>query len=158
MKEHLAQFVERMGVEAEKDGLPRIAGRILGYLITAEAPASLATLAGALQVSLASVSTNCRLLETLGAAERISLPGDRRDYYLLIDRFPERFFDHARTKSERKVSIAAVALRHFPSERHVARDRLELWHEFHSFILSELAGIEERWRNRTRSPAPERNG
>jgi biotin operon repressor len=86
----LRRFVERMGLEAERDGLPRIAGRILGFLITADAPASLDQIADALQVSRASVSTNCRLLEQIGAAERVSLPGDRKDYYELAPGFPER--------------------------------------------------------------------
>ena len=42
------QFVERMGLMVESDGLPRIAGRILGYLMVSPGESSLEDLASAL--------------------------------------------------------------------------------------------------------------
>jgi DNA-binding transcriptional regulator GbsR (MarR family) len=148
MTEPMLRLIERLGLEAERDGLPRIAGRILGFLMASDAPASLDQIAEALQVSRASVSTNCRLLEQIGAAEQVSLPGDRKDYYVLTSGFPDRFFDFTRAQSIRKIEIAEEALRELRGEVEPARSRIEVWRDFHAFILEELEGVERRWRAR----------
>jgi len=154
MNAAVERFIERMGLEAEADGLPRIAGRVLGFLITARSPSSLDELAECLRVSRASVSTNCRLLEQIGAAGRVSLPGDRKDYYELAPGFPQRFIEVTRTRLEQKVTLAREALRDLPAEEADARERMELWLEFHAFIRDEIDGIAERWQARTLSSDP----
>ncbi len=85
--ESVIRFIEQMGLSAQQDGLPRIAGRLVGHFIIHGGPLSLAQLAEALQVSRASISTNARLLTDLGILERIAKPGDRQDYYQLT-RYP----------------------------------------------------------------------
>lgn len=82
----ISAFIERMGLSAQGDGLPRIAGRILGYFIIHGGPTSLSQLAEALQVSRASISTNARMLRELGVLEATAVPGDRQDYYQLAPR------------------------------------------------------------------------
>lgn len=82
----ISAFIERMGLSAQGDGLPRIAGRILGYFIIHGGPTSLSNLAEALQVSRASISTNARMLRELGVLEATAVPGDRQDYYQLAPR------------------------------------------------------------------------
>jgi DNA-binding transcriptional regulator GbsR (MarR family) len=77
----VAEFVERLGLVAQADGLPRIAGRIMGFLVIHGGPFSFAELAEQLQVSRGSISTNTRLLENLGVIERVTRPGDRQDYF-----------------------------------------------------------------------------
>jgi len=76
-------FIEKVGLICERDNLPRIAGRVLGFLIVEEGAFSLRELAERLQVSRASVSTNARMLTEIGLAERVARPGDRQDYYQL---------------------------------------------------------------------------
>jgi DNA-binding transcriptional regulator GbsR (MarR family) len=81
-------FVERLALTLEGDGFPRIAGRIFGLLIISENESSLDDLAASLGASKASVSVNTRMLEGKGLIERVSRPGDRRDYYRIsIDPF-----------------------------------------------------------------------
>ncbi|KEZ78073.1 GbsR/MarR family transcriptional regulator [Salinisphaera hydrothermalis] len=82
----ISAFIERMGLSAQGDGLPRIAGRILGYFIVHGGPTSLSALARELQVSRASISTNARMLRDLGVLEATAVPGDRQDYYQLAPR------------------------------------------------------------------------
>ena len=66
----------------ETQGLPRMAGRILGALLLAEPPEQTADqLAGTLRASRSSISTMTRLLEHTGLIDRVSKPGDRRLYY-----------------------------------------------------------------------------
>lgn len=78
-------FIERMGLSAQAEGLPRIAGRMWGYFIIHGGPSSFSELAEQLSVSRGSISTNARLLRELGFIERITKPGDRQDYHQLTD-------------------------------------------------------------------------
>ena len=64
MEETTTQLVERFGLRFEEDGLPRIAGRMLGLLMVSAEPRSLDELAEELQASKTSASTNARLLES----------------------------------------------------------------------------------------------
>ena len=77
------RFIERMGRLSQMDGLPRIAGRLLGLLVLEGGPLAFGTLAERLQVSRGSISSNARLLEGMGVIERVTRPGDRGDYFQL---------------------------------------------------------------------------
>jgi len=79
------QFVERMGLICEKEGIARSAGRIFGLLLVSGRAFSLDELAEKLQASKAGVSTNCRMLEQFGMIEQVSSLGDRRDFYRVRD-------------------------------------------------------------------------
>ena len=90
MRKDIERFVEKAGLLWENDGLPRIAGRIYGLILITEEPLSLDEIADSLGVSKASVSTDTRLLERMGFVERVSKPGDRKDYYQHTERSFER--------------------------------------------------------------------
>ena len=79
----IEEFVEQLGLIAQADGLPRIAGRILGIMVIHGGPFSFSELGLALKVSRGSISTNTRLLENLGVIERTTRPGERQDYFRL---------------------------------------------------------------------------
>lgn len=79
------RFVEAMGRHLEAEGVPRIGGRLYGFLLLQQGAVSLDDLADQLAVSKTSVSTNARLLEQRGLIERETVPGDRRDYYRAAD-------------------------------------------------------------------------
>lgn len=74
-------FVERVGRFFEGDAAPRTSGRMLGLLLLEPEELSMDEIAERLLVSRASVSTNARQLQTWGVVERVSRPGDRRDFY-----------------------------------------------------------------------------
>jgi DNA-binding transcriptional regulator GbsR (MarR family) len=78
------ELVERTGLVLEREGLPRMAGRVLGCLLVADPPRqSIAQLMEALDASNGSISTMTRLLEEQGYIERVGVPGERRDYFAL---------------------------------------------------------------------------
>lgn len=77
----LSEFIESVGIIAQNDGLTRIAGRMLALILTEGDAISFSDLAVRLQVSRGSISTNGKMLENLGAIERISKPGERQDYF-----------------------------------------------------------------------------
>ncbi len=75
-------FIEEVGLAFEAQGLPRMAGRILGALLVADPPEQSAEeLAGTLRASRGSMSTMTRMLEQIGLIDRVSKPGERRIYY-----------------------------------------------------------------------------
>src|SRR5436309_14543735 len=73
----------RGGLLAQRYGLPRIAGEIVGLLFMTDGPLSLDEIATALKVSKASVSTNVRLLESLRFVRRGDVREGRRDHYVI---------------------------------------------------------------------------
>lgn len=120
----ISEFVEQLGLIGEADGLPRIAGRLLGLLVVYGGPLSFAEIAERLQISRGSVSTNTRLLEHLGVIERVARPGERQDHFSLAPdpyyRLMSRFADRAR-RSRGIVEKTKDAL---PSDWSDARKRL----------------------------------
>jgi DNA-binding transcriptional regulator GbsR (MarR family) len=75
-------FVEKVGIFFEQLTLPRMAGRIFGWLLISESPlVSMGELVDALQASKSSISSMLRLLIQIELVELVSLPGERRDYY-----------------------------------------------------------------------------
>lgn len=82
--EQIEQFIERMGMIAQADGLPRIAGRLMGLMVLEAGPFSFSELEQRLKVSRGSISTNTRLLENMGVIERLSKSGERQDYFQLV--------------------------------------------------------------------------
>ena len=126
----VSAFIERMGLSAQADGLPRIAGRMLGYFIIHGGPTSLAALADELQVSRASVSTNARILRDLGVLEATAVPGDRQDYYQLAER---HYLPMLQGYVERMAVLReslATAERDLPDGWDGARTRLADMHNF----------------------------
>jgi DNA-binding transcriptional regulator GbsR (MarR family) len=94
-------FVERLAVAMEADGLPRIAGRTFGLLLLSEEPLSLDTIADRIGASKASASVNTRLLEHRGLIEQVGMPGDRRDYYQSVSNLFVRTMEQRLAKWEK---------------------------------------------------------
>lgn len=67
-----------------RDGVPPIAGRILGWLMICDPPEqSAAQIAAAIGASRASLTTNMQVLTTMGLVSRRIRPGGRTGYYRL---------------------------------------------------------------------------
>ena len=136
------EFVESMGVLWETDGLPRIAGRIFGYLIVEPAPCSLDELAAGLGVSKASISTDARRLEQLGLVTRVSLPGDRRDYYTIDDAAPATGLE-IRLRGLRRFGKSLDDVGDRSRLPPVVRARIDRLEQAHSRVVNALEAILE---------------
>ena len=90
LSREVQRFIENVGLFYERQGIPRIGGRIVGLLLVADSPLSAEQIATTLGVSRASVSTNLRALGTLSLIEPASVPGARCDYYQFSARAWER--------------------------------------------------------------------
>lgn len=139
------RFIERMGVVAEEEGIPRICGRLLGLMLLDGGPLSFDDIADRLQVSRSSVSTNTRLLETRGIIERTGLPGDRHTYYRLADDPYGQMLATTLRRKRQMTRVVEEALETLPAEEEGARRRLERMHRFHEIVIQNLESVIEAW-------------
>jgi len=76
------KYIEDVGLFYEKYGLPKMAGRILGHLISSESENnSFEDLKEALKASKGSISGNVNLLLNQNMIEKHMISGDRKSYY-----------------------------------------------------------------------------
>ncbi len=143
------EIIEAFGLMGQEDGVPRIAGRIHGlFLVSEKARWTLSDIAERLQVSRGSVSTNLRLLETMGVLERSALPGDRHAYYrLTADPYASMLERHARQM--RKIQgLVGDARNELPRGDESVQTRLADMHEFFSRAVDGAERLLDEWRNR----------
>lgn len=82
----LLDWVERVAMLLAPDGLPPIAGRILGWLMICDPPQQPAgQIAEAIGASRASLTVNIRVLATMGFVTKQPRPGGRTAYYRICD-------------------------------------------------------------------------
>jgi len=98
-----------MGQALEAQGLPPIAGRMLGLLIFDGEPRSFSELATELGVSRGSISANARHLLARGAIIKENRPGDRQDYFCLA----EQSFDTILAELIARMTATSQAVRGF---------------------------------------------
>jgi DNA-binding MarR family transcriptional regulator len=147
--ESLLAYAEEWGLLFERWGLPRTAGRIWGWLHVCEPPHQTAgQLVDALGVSKGSVSTNTRLLESLGLLERVGVRGARQSHYRVR---PDAFegimrqrivgVSQARALAERGLGVLESA----SPER---KQRLTAKRDFYAFLEREMEELLRHWQGR----------
>jgi DNA-binding transcriptional regulator GbsR (MarR family) len=88
-------FIEEVGVVFEQTGIPRMGGRLFGWLLISDPPyQSPAELAEVLQASKGSISTSIRLLQQMGFIERHVIPGSRHDNFKLPENAVKMLIQH----------------------------------------------------------------
>jgi len=148
----LSQFVENMGLHYEHYGVPRIGGRMLGLLLVAPGPISSEAMAEALQVSRSSISTNLRMLLLSGLVEKVSLPGERCDYYVFAASAWQRAFEMRLAGVLPLRSLAEQGLQGL-EEGHPARPRLQEMLEWAGLVEKFYTRLREEWQSKREVPA-----
>jgi len=141
-KEQLRYFFERVGMVFEQWGMPRMAGRILGWLMVCDPPRQTAAqLVEVLQASKGSISTNLRLLLQSGTIEKVGVPGERSAHYQLVSdpmsRLVEMELATIRTMRE-LVESGLALLEDRPLQQ---RERLEEFRAVWSFFEREFPKV-----------------
>ncbi len=139
-------YVEKVGRYFEQLTLPRMAGRIFGWLLISESPlVSMNDLVTVLQASKSSISSMTRLLIQIELVELVSLPGERRDYYRIS---PNAWVNSLRDRLAQAHMFRQLAeeglglLGESIPER---RERLEEMRSLYAFLERELPQLMERW-------------
>jgi DNA-binding transcriptional regulator GbsR (MarR family) len=139
-------FVEEVGLMFEMIGMPRMSGRIFGWLLIAVPPQqSNAALAEVLQASKGSISTMTRFLIQLGLVERASVPGDRRDYFQIKDHAWSQLTKQRLVQIGAFRQLAARGLDLMQAAPRQHKRRLQEMHDIHAFWERELPLVDERW-------------
>ena len=141
------QFVEEVGIVFEQTGLPRMAGRILGWLLISDPPhQSTDQLTEALMASKGSISTTTRHLIQIGLIERLSLPGVRHDYFRLR---PDAWQHMIRRGLEDEIrmvrQLAERGLELLADKTPLTRKWLEEMRDVYTFLEREFPALLKRW-------------
>jgi DNA-binding transcriptional regulator GbsR (MarR family) len=141
-----AEFADRVALFFEREGLPLIAGRVIGWLLICDPKEqSAAQLAEALGASRSSIGNATRLLTPSGLVQGVRRRGERQEYFR-ID--PDAWSGMLARRYERTTAFREVieegldALRGESTER---RARLEAVLELYRFLESELPAMWNRW-------------
>jgi DNA-binding transcriptional regulator GbsR (MarR family) len=135
-----------MTLSLERMGLQRGPGRVLAYLMVATPPEqTMNDLMDALQMSKSSISTATQMLVHYKLIDRVSLPGERRDYYrmregawmnILASRVEE-------LRLMREIAEEGLALlNRLPDQSTV---RMQEMVDYMRFMESELPAQVKRW-------------
>src|SRR5690625_3079181 len=142
-------FVDEAAVFFEREGLPLISGRVIGWLLISDPPEqSPAQLAQALQVSRSSISSATRLLTPSGLVESVRVRGDRRQYFRIAADGWSRMLErrYAQTTAFRRMTergLRVLESEGAPPER---RERLDNVRSLYTFLEHELPAILQRWK------------
>ncbi len=140
------QFTEDFGLFFEHLGVPRMAGRILAWLLLCEPPEqTMQDLVDALGASKSSISTMTRLLMNFGLIERLSLPGERRDFYRVRSDVWRHSLEDAQRKFEGFRDMAQCGLVLLEDEPLERRARIQAMHDVYDLLVREFPKLVDRW-------------
>ncbi len=140
------QFVEEVALSFEQQGLFRMAGRVLGWLLICDPPEqSFNQLVEVLQASKGSISNAMRLLVPSGLVERVSRPGERRDYYRIR---PGAWVELARIRTRHYgefKKLVEQGLHMLDGAPPTRRERLHDLHALYDWLDREMPQFWARW-------------
>lgn len=137
-----AEFIEKIGLISQAEGLPRIAGRVFGLLIFDGALVSFGDLATQLQVSRGSISNSIRLLEERGLVKRVSKPGDRQDYFQLGSNPYVTMLKGVQARTRSTQDEIARTMRALPAD-HDAIRRLRAFEAFYAATAAAIGAAKD---------------
>ena len=136
-----SEFIEKIGLMAQADGLPRIAGRVLGLLVWDGAAVSFGELAQSLLVSRASISTATRILEQRRLIKRIAKPGQRQDFWQLADNPYSKLLEYFADGMIRARGEIAQTIAHIPDDEAEIKARVQAYADFYRAMSEAVAKL-----------------
>jgi len=147
-----AEVIEAFARLIERDGGPRIAGRMAALLLLSPEALSIDEIADRLLASKASISTNARLLEQWGLVERVSHPGDRRDYYRTRPDAAANLLERRLEWMRRLGEVARASAATDAAEHPVVHERLQALCRLHRYALRNVERTLHGLRRQDRKP------
>ena len=147
------QFTEEMGLFCEEVGWPRMAGRVLGWLLIADpSHQSADELARALMASKGSISSVTRILIQYGLIERLSLPGVRYDYFRVKQGGLDQILSYKMSQLKIFRGIIQRGLKLLEGKETMTRRWLEEMDDLYTFLEQEFPVLIANWeKGRTRN-------
>jgi len=107
----LQAFVESWGSMGILWGVNRSIARVHALLIASDPPLSLDDVAGELGISRGNASMSLKELRAWGVVKKVSVPGDRRDFFETEPDVWRMFFQIIRERKRREFDPALAAVR-----------------------------------------------
>lgn len=142
-----SEFIEKIGLITQGEGLPRIAGRLFGMLIFDGNAVSFSDLANGLDVSRGSVSSGIRLLEERGLVRRVSKPGDRQDFFELAPDPYISMLEGFQKRTQTAIEEIARTIEALPPDSAATR-RVQAYAAFHNTKKAAVAMSIDMLRNK----------
>ena len=143
------QFVEEVGIFFKRNGLPRMAGRIFGWLmISGTSYQSVGEITEALTVSKGSVSAMTRHLIQIGLIERLSRLGVRHDYFQIRTDAWHYFIKQNLQRLTVLRKLAEHGLELMEGKAPLTQQRLEEMRNMCAFFERESLAVLEGWGRR----------
>ncbi len=144
--EALRHYVEELTLIIEQLGAPRTASRVLAYLLISDPPhQTMNNLMEGLQMSKSSVSSATITLIQYRLVERVSLPGERRDYYRVQNGVWNKMMYTRFEAMGQFREMAEKGLRLLEGSPETQTDRLNEMYHFFTFLEKEMPKLLERW-------------
>lgn len=144
-EEELA-FVEEAAIGLERQGLFRMAGRVLGWLLICDPPEQTAgDLVEVLRASKGSISAATRFLVPSGMVEKFSRPGERRDYYRIKEGVWPSLARNQAGHYQAFVDITEQGLSLLEGAPEERKERLRSMHDFYAWLAREMPLLWKRW-------------
>jgi DNA-binding transcriptional regulator GbsR (MarR family) len=144
--EEQLKYIEELALYYEQTRQTRAAGRVLGWLLLCDPPhQTMDDLVTALQISKSSVSTATRQLIQVGLIERVSLPGERRDFYRIGAGIWTRIMQAGVGQMTDLRQLAQRGLALLSQASPERRQRLQEMHDLYTFFEREMPLLLARW-------------
>jgi DNA-binding transcriptional regulator GbsR (MarR family) len=143
------EFIEKVGVIAQTEGLPRIAGRVLAMLLYDGERVSFGHLAESLQVSRGSISSSVRLLESQQLIKRVAKPGDRQDYFQIVDNAFANLVEAAVLRARRAAADIEASVAEIPRSDSGPRQRVAEFAAYYDALAEGLSATAETLRRKS---------
>lgn len=153
---HTQHFVEEVAIYFEREGMPRMLGRILGHLLVCSPPhQSSAELADALHASRGAISTATRSLLQAELIQRKPVPGSRSMYFEIRPGTMDALLHSATSRVRQGREMIDRGLRLIADQSPEERRRLEEFRDVFAFMEREYPKLIERWdAERAQSTSP----
>ena len=141
----LEEYIEEVGQFYERYGLPKMAGRILGFLMASpQEHLSFDDILEQLQASKGSISGNLKLLLAQKLIEKYTIPRNRKSHFRFSDR---NIFSMLEDKINNAQTITALystanAINDPESKKH---EQLAEVIDFYRFLETEIPKLKQKW-------------
>lgn len=142
-------FSDKLGRFFEQNGLPRMAGRVMGHLLTCTpAEQTFDEIVEAVAASRSSVSVATQLLLRLRFIERFRVPDDRRDRYRLSSTAWTAILTQDIEAARELRGLAESGLAAAKTSGGPRLTRLQEMRDFYAFLEEALVPLQTEWERR----------
>jgi DNA-binding transcriptional regulator GbsR (MarR family) len=138
-------YIEECGLYFEGIGMPRMAGRVFGYLLVSDRDAaSFEEIRAGLNASKGSISGTVKQLVQVAFVEVVSLPGDRKTYYR-VSRMPIGNLLRSRLKAFREFSLLLAKANDLKERDDTVSEWITETSSFYDWIEARMEEMIDRW-------------